>query len=146
MLFRSLNRVYEGGLSEFALREDVGLLAYSPLAGGNLSGKYLGGVVKPTWRRAVATQFVRYDTATQPLASARYVAVANAFGLDPSQMALAFVNRQRFITSTIIGATSLGQLAIDIGSADLELSDEVVAAIEQVHADKIGRASCRERV
>ena len=133
--YNLLNRVYEGGLSEFALREDVGLLAYSPLAGGNLSGKYLGGVVKPTWRRAVATQFVRYDTATQPLASARYVAVANAFGLDPSQMALAFVNRQRFITSTIIGATSLGQLAIDIGSADLELSDEVVAAIEQVHAD-----------
>lgn len=133
--YNLLNRVFEGGLSEFALREDVGLLAYSPLAGGNLSGKYLGGVIKPTWRRAVASQFVRYDTVQQPIASARYVAVANAFGLDPSQMALAFVNSRPFVTSTIIGATSLDQLATDIGSIDLKLDGEVVAAIEQIHAE-----------
>jgi aryl-alcohol dehydrogenase-like predicted oxidoreductase len=133
--YNLLNRQFEVGLSEFALREDVGLLAYSPLAGGNLSGKYLGGVVAPTSRRAVASQFVRYNTAAQPLASARYVAVAHAFGLDPSQMALAYVSSRSFVTSNIIGATSMEQLATDIGSAQLTLSPEVLAAIEAVYVE-----------
>ncbi|MFZ2998299.1 aldo/keto reductase [Sphingobium sp.] len=133
--YNLLNRTFEQGLSEFALREDVGLLAYSPLAGGNLSGKYLGGVIPAGSRRDVSKQFVRYDLPNQPVASARYVAIAQAFGLDPSQMALAFVNSRRFLTATIIGATSLDQLKIDIASADLKLPDEAIAAIEGVYRE-----------
>lgn len=133
--YNLLNRTFETGLSEFALREDVSLLAYSPLAGGNLAGKYLGGVIPPGSRRAVAKQFVRYDLPGQMPASARYVAIAHAFGLDPAQMALAFVNSRPFVTSNIIGATSLDQLKTDIGSIALSLSDEVMAAIEAVHRD-----------
>ncbi len=133
--YNLLNRVFEGGLSEFALREDVGLLAYSPLAGGNLTGKYLGGVMPPGSRREVAKQFVRYDLPGQPVASARYVAIANAFGLDPAQMALAFVNSRPFVTSTIIGATSMAHLRTNIASIDLTLSDDVIAAINHVHRE-----------
>lgn len=131
--YNLLNRIFEIGLSEFALREHVGLLAYSPLAGGNLTGKYLGGVIPTGSRRDVARQFVRYDLPNQPVASARYVAIAYAFGLDPAALALAFVHAQPFVTSTIIGATSLEQLRVNIASADIHLTDEHRAAIEAVH-------------
>jgi aryl-alcohol dehydrogenase-like predicted oxidoreductase len=130
--YNLLNRTFEIGLSEFALREQVGLLAYSPLAAGNLSGKYLGGVIPTGSRRAVAKQFVRYDTPGEPVASARYVALAHAHGIDPSQLALAFVNSRPFVTSTIIGATSREQLRIDIGSVDVSLAEEVLAEIENI--------------
>ena len=133
--YNLLNRVFEIGLSEFALREDVSLLAYSPLAGGNLTGKYLGGVIPKGTRRDVASQFRRYDLPGQPLASARYVAIAQAFGLHPAQLALAFVNSRAFVTSNIIGATSLEQLAIDIASVDVELPVEALKAIEAVHLE-----------
>lgn len=131
--YNLLNRLFEGGLSEFALREDVGLLAYSPLAAGHLSGKYMGGVIPKGSRLDVAHQFTRYDTPPQPDATARYVAIAHAFGLDPVQMALAFVNDRPFVTADIIGATSVEQLRTAIDSIDLKLSDEVLAAIETVH-------------
>jgi aryl-alcohol dehydrogenase-like predicted oxidoreductase len=134
--YNLLNRIFEIGLSEFALREDVGLLAYSPLAGGNLTGKYLGGVIPPGSRREVASQFRRYDLPGQPIASARYVAIARAHGLDPAELALAYVNSRAFVTSTIIGATSLEQLATDIASVDIVLSDEALAAIEAVHVEQ----------
>jgi aryl-alcohol dehydrogenase-like predicted oxidoreductase len=127
-----LNRTFEIGLSEFSLREDVSLLAYSPLAGGHLSGKYLGGQVPSGSRMAVAGNYTRYLRPQQPTASARYVAIAHAFGLDPSQMALAFVNDRLFVASNIIGATSMAQLKIDIASADMVLDEDVLAAIEQV--------------
>ncbi len=133
--YNLLNRVYETGLSEISLREQVGLLAYSPLAAGNLTGKYLGGAVPAGSRRAVARQFVRYDTSGQLPASARYVALAHAHGLDPAQLALAYVNSRPFVTSTIIGATSLKQLRTDIGSIDVTLSEEVLAEIEAIHRD-----------
>jgi aryl-alcohol dehydrogenase-like predicted oxidoreductase len=128
-----LNRTFEIGLSEFALREQVGLIAYSPLGAGNLTGKYLGGFTPPGSRRDVAKQFVRYETPGQPLATARYVALAHAHGLDPAQLALAFVNSRPFVTSTIIGATSLDQLRTDIGSTELVLSSEILAEIEAIH-------------
>ena len=131
--YNLINRVYENGLAEVSLREQVGLLAYSPLAAGNLTGKYLGGVVPPGSRRDVAKQFVRYDTPSQPVASARYVALAREHGVDPAQLALAYVNSRAFVTSTIVGATSLEQLRIDIGSSDLTLSAEVLAGIEAIH-------------
>jgi aryl-alcohol dehydrogenase-like predicted oxidoreductase len=133
--YNLLNRLFEIGLSEFALRERVSLLAYSPLAGGNLTGKYLGGVVPPGSRRAVAKQFVRYDLPGQQPASARYVAIAHAHGLDPAQMALAFVNSRPFVTSNIIGATSLDQLRADIASVEVTLGEDVLAAIEAVHRE-----------
>lgn len=133
--YNLLNRVFEIGLSEFALREEVSLLAYSPLAGGNLTGKYLGGVVPAGSRRAVAGQFRRYDLPGQPMASARYVAIAQAFGLHPAELALGFVNSREFVTSNIIGATSLEQLAIDIASIDVILPEEALKAIEAVHLE-----------
>jgi len=133
--YNLLNRTFEGGLSEFALREGVGLLAYSPLAGGNLTGKYLGGMIPPGSRRDVAKQFGRYDLPGQATASARYVAVAHAHGLDPAQMALAYVNSRTFVTANIIGATSVKQLEANIASTDIVLSPEAVAAIEAVHRE-----------
>jgi aryl-alcohol dehydrogenase-like predicted oxidoreductase len=133
--YNLLNRTFEQGLSEFALREDIGLLAYSPLAGGNLTGKYLGGTVPPGSRRDVSKQFVRYNLPGQPVASARYVAIAHAHGLDPAQLALAYVNSRPFVTSTIIGATSLAQLKTDIDSVHVTLPDEAIAAIEAVHRE-----------
>ncbi len=131
--YNLLNRIFEVGLSEIALREDVGLLAYSPLAAGNLTGKYLGGIVPPGSRRAVAQQFTRYDTPGQPEATARYVALAKAHGLDPAQLALAYVNSRRFVTATIIGATSLTQLRTAIASIDVTLDEAVLAEIEAIH-------------
>ncbi len=133
--YNLLNRVFEIGLSEFALREHVSLLAYSPLAGGNLTGKYLGGVIPKGSRRDVASQFRRYDLPGQPLASARYVAIAQAFGLHPAQLALAFVNSRAFVTSNIIGATSLEQLALDIASVDVTLPEDALKAIASVHLE-----------
>ncbi len=130
-----LNRTFENGLAEFALREDVGLLAYSPLAAGHLTGKYLGGFVPEGSRLAVASQFPRYENHVQRIASARYVAIARAHGMDPAQMALAYVNRQDFLTSTIVGATSLEQLAINIASIDLDLDETVLEAIEDVYRE-----------
>lgn len=133
--YNLLNRIFEIGLAEVALRETVGLLAYSPLAAGHLTGKYLGGVIPPGSRRAVASQFTRYETPSQPAATARYVELARTHGLDPAQMALAFVSAQPFVTSTIIGATSLDQLKTDIASIDLTLDPDVLDGIEAIHRE-----------
>lgn len=134
-VYSLLNRSFEIGLSEVAIREHCGLLAYSPLAGGTLSGKYLGGALPPGSRRALDGRKSRYDTPRGEAATQAYVDIARRHGLDPSQMAIAFVNRQPFVTSTIIGATSMAQLEIDMGAIDVRLSDEVVAEIEAVHSD-----------
>lgn len=130
--YNLLNRIFEIGLSEVSLRENVGLLAYSPLASGHLTGKYLGGVVPPGSRLAVTKQFTRYSTPGQPEATARYVALARELGLDPAQLALAYVNSRPFVTSTIIGATSLDQLRTDIGSVRLALDESVLTEIEAI--------------
>lgn len=131
--YNLLNRTYETGLSEFSLREGVGLLAYSPLAAGFLSGKYLGGVVPAGSRVAVASNFPRYLSPQQPDATARYVGVARAFGLSPAELALAYVYRQPFVTSSIIGATSLAQLEEDIAASLVSLPEEALAAVEAVY-------------
>lgn len=127
-----LNRIFEIGLSEFALREDVSLLAYSPLAAGHLSGKYLGGQIPPGSRRDVAKQFTRYEVPQQLDATARYGALARAFGLDPVQLALGFVHGRSFVTSSIIGATSVEQLDADIAASLVKLPQEVLDAIQEV--------------
>jgi aryl-alcohol dehydrogenase-like predicted oxidoreductase len=130
--YNLLNRSFETGLSEFALREQVGLLAYSPLASGHLTGKYLGGVIPTGSRLDVARQFTRYNTPNQPAATAAYVELASKHGLDPAQMALAFVNSRAFVTANIIGATTIEQLKTDIASVELELSAEILEEIEDI--------------
>jgi len=128
-----LNRTFEIDLSEIAVREDCGLLAYSPLAGGTLTGKYLDGRRPPGSRRTIDERGSRYETERGEAATREYVAITQRHGLDPAQMALAFVNRQPFLSANIIGATTLEQLQTNIDAAELTLSDEVMAEIEAVH-------------
>jgi aryl-alcohol dehydrogenase-like predicted oxidoreductase len=128
-----LNRTFEIGLSEFAHREQVGLLAYSPLAFGVLSGKYLGGARPAGARLTLFERFARYNGQEAQAATQAYVDLAKDHGLDPAQLALAYVNSRPFTTSTLIGATSLQQLAVDIGSAALDLSTELLEQIEAIH-------------
>lgn len=129
-----LNRTYEIGLAEIAMKENVGLLVYSALNMGVLSGKYLDGA-KPEGARFTVTDrnVARYNPPEAQEAIKRYVELARTHNLDPSQMALAFAISRNFVTSTIIGATSLEQLKADIDSADLRLSDEILNEIEKIH-------------
>ena len=131
-----VNRTFEIGLAEVAHREDVGLLAYSPLAGGTLSGKYEGGAEPPGARMTrYGDIFTRYASARGREAVSSYVQLARRHDLDPAQMALAFAYHQPFVTSTIIGATSLAQLASNIDAFALKLDDEVRAGIDAIHHD-----------
>lgn len=129
-----LNRLYEVGLAEISHRENIGLLAYSPLGFGVLSGKYLNGK-RPTGARL--TQYDHYDRYINEQAQAvtiQYAKIAADAGLDMAQMALAFVNSRSFVTSNIIGATNTEQLQSNIDSVNLTLSKEVLDAIEAVHS------------
>lgn len=128
-----LNRTFETALAEVAIREDVGLLAYSPLAQGYLTGKYLDGARPAGARTTLFDRGQRYQTAGTEEAIKRYIAVAREAGLDPAQMALAFVSSRAFVTANIIGATSMEQLRTDIASIDLKLSPEVEARIDAIH-------------
>lgn len=130
-----LNRSFEVGLAEMAIREDCGLLAYSPLGFGVLSGKYLGGARPAGARITEHPVYARYITPRAEAATARYVAIAREAGLDPAQMALAYVNSRPFLTANLIGATSLAQLEANLAAAALTLSADVLHAIEAVHAD-----------
>ena len=130
-----LNRTFEVGLAECAEREDVRLLAYSPLAFGMLTGKYLNGAAPEGARLTRWERFSRYTNARGTRATADYVALAQKHGIDPAQMALAYVNSRSFLTSNIIGATTMEQLETNIASADVELSDELIESIEAIHAD-----------
>jgi aryl-alcohol dehydrogenase-like predicted oxidoreductase len=132
--YNLLNRSFEIGLAEFAHREDVGLLAYSPLGFGVLTGKYLDGARPDAARLTLFTRFRRYTGEPGQQATRAYVELARRHGLMPAQMALAYVNTRPFLTSTIIGATTLEQLRDNIASIDLTLSDEVLAGIEAIHA------------
>jgi len=131
--YNLLNRTFEVGLAEIAMREQCGLLAYSPLAFGMLSGKYENGARPSNARISLFSRFTRYTNPQSEAACARYVALAREHGLDPAQMALAFVTAQPFVTSNIIGATSLTQLDSNLASSDLTLSAEVLAGIEAIH-------------
>ncbi|AQQ68570.1 NADP(H)-dependent aldo-keto reductase [Microbulbifer agarilyticus] len=128
-----LNRTFEVGLAEMAIREQCGLLAYSPLGFGTLSGKYLNGAHPEGARLTLFERFQRYTGERAVAATEAYVALAREFGLDPAQMALAFVTQQPFVTSNIIGVTTLAQLQSNIASAELVLGDELLAAINEVH-------------
>ncbi|MBW1214914.1 NADP(H)-dependent aldo-keto reductase [Pantoea allii] len=128
-----LNRSFEVGLAEISQHEGVELLAYSCLAFGTLSGKYLNGAQPAGARNTLFSRFTRYSGEQSQLAVAEYVALAQQHQLDPSQMALAFVRQQPFVSSTLLGATTLDQLQINIDSANLTLSNEVLEALEAIH-------------
>lgn len=128
-----LNRLYEVGLAEISHRENVGLLAYSPLGFGVLSGKYLEGKQPQGARLTLYDRYQRYINEEAKWATEQYAQIARDAKIDMAQMALAFVNSRHFVTSNIIGATSLEQLKSNIDSVNLELSEEVLAAIEDVH-------------
>lgn len=130
-----LNRTFEVGLAEFAHREQVGLLAYSPLAFGVLSGKYLHGARPPHSRLTLFSRFTRYTGERVELAVRAYVALARAHGLDPAQMALAYVYSRPFLTSALVAGTTMEQLRSNFAASTLNLSAEVVAGIEEIHRD-----------
>lgn len=128
-----LNRLYEVGLAEFSYRENIGLLPYSPLAFGVLSGKYDGGKKPEGARLTKFAHFSRYNSENSRRAAAQYSELARAHGLTPAQLALAFATSRFFTTSTILGATNLDQLAENISSAKVNLSSEVLEKIEAIH-------------
>ncbi|MFV8866737.1 NADP(H)-dependent aldo-keto reductase [Serratia fonticola] len=129
-----LNRSFEIGLAEISQHEGIELLAYSSLAFGTLSGKYLNGAKPAGARNTLFSRFTRYSSAQSQAAIAEYVALAKKHGLDPSQMALAFVRQQPFVASTLLGATTLEQLKINIDSFDVVLNEEVLQALEEIHS------------
>lgn len=127
-----LNRSFEVGLAEMAEREQVGLLAYSPLGFGMLSGKYENGARPKGARLSLFDRFDRYSNSQAEQACDAYVKLARAHGLSPAQMALAYVNSRSFVSSNIIGATTLQQLKENIASIEVSLSETVCAEIEAI--------------
>jgi aryl-alcohol dehydrogenase-like predicted oxidoreductase len=131
--YNLVNRAFETGLSEIFYRERVSLLAYSPLGQGYLSGKYDGGALPAGSRKLLFDRLGRYELGNGPRAISTYVALARKHGLDPAQMALAFATSRPFVTSTIIGATTMDQLKTDIEGDLSKLSEEVLKDIEAIH-------------
>ncbi|MBX2836757.1 MAG: aldo/keto reductase [Gammaproteobacteria bacterium] len=130
-----INRIFEGGLSEFAYRENVGLLAYSPLGMGALSGKYIDGLRPVDSRMARFPDFMtRYQSAVAETAIREYAELSQQHGLTPTQLALGFVNTRPFVTANIIGATNLVQLKENIDTAEVTISEELEKAIEDIHS------------
>ena len=130
-----LNRTYEIGLAEISWREKAGLLAYSPLGFGVLSGKYLEGARPAGSRLTLFPEYTRYSSKAAITATGKYIALARQHQLDPAQMALAYVNSRAFLTSTIIGATTMAQLKSNIDSIRLTLPAHVLEAIEAIHVE-----------
>lgn len=129
--YNFLRRYYDMDLAELAFHEDVGLLAYSPLAAGAISGKYLGGALPPGTRGAISGGAYRNNELTEPAIRA-YIALAQKHGLDVCQMAIAFCLTKPFMTSVIIGATNMEQLKSNIDAADVQLDQEVLDGIQQI--------------
>ena len=128
-----LNRSYEIGLAEVSWREKAGLLAYSPLGFGVLSGKYLAGARPAGARLTLFPDYSRYSNNAATAATEKYVALARQHNLEPAQMALAYVHSRPFLTGTIIGATTMEQLKRNIDSIQVRLTDEVLEGIETIH-------------
>jgi len=129
-----LNRSYEVGMAEISMRENCGLLAYSPLAFGMLTGKYDNGA-KPNGARLTlfGDMFTRYTKPKGLKYSEKFNDLAKKNNFTPTQMALAFVNSRKFLTSNIIGATDMNQLEENIKSVEIKLSSEVIEEIELIH-------------
>lgn len=130
-----LNRIYEVGLSEISHRENIGLLAYSPLGFGMLTGKYINSIPKKSRLGLYGEWFTRYNNEKCITATKKYLAVAKKYDLSLTQLALAFVNTRPFLTSNIIGATTISQLKENIESIDIDLSDDIINEINDIHED-----------
>lgn len=128
-----LNRTYEIGMAEIAHYENVGLLAYSPLAFGYLTGKFRNGARPANARVTLFSRFSRYSNPESEWATEQYAQLAEQHGLTLTQLALAFIKQQFFVTSTIIGATHLDQLKQNIDAFEINLSEEILKGIEQIH-------------
>jgi aryl-alcohol dehydrogenase-like predicted oxidoreductase len=132
--YNLLNRTFEIGNAEISIKKKVGLLAYSPLAFGILSGKFLDGKKHPNSRVELFPQMARYNNPQVENAVKRYAKIAKKYNLSFAQMSLAFVNQQPFVTSNIIGATNLNQLEENINSINITLTEEIIKEIEAVFA------------
>ena len=128
-----LNRIYEVGLAEISQHEHVGLLAYSPLGFGVLTGKYLDETPKDSRLGLYGDWFTRYSDESTIEAVRKYVALARDHGMSPTELSLAFVNTRPFVTSNIIGATKMDQLKENIKSIEIKLTDQVIEQIEEIH-------------
>jgi len=128
-----LNRVFEGDMAEIAIRENIGLLAYSPMAFGVLSGKYVKGTAAENSRLKLFPRFARYSSEQSTEATKQYLKLAEDHNMSLAQMALAFVTQQPFVTSNIIGATTLDQLKENINSIRIELDENLLKSINLVH-------------
>lgn len=131
--YNLLNRTYEIGMSEIAHYEGVGLLTYSPLAFGYLTGKFRHGARPANARVTLFSRFSRYSNPQSEWATEQYAQLAEQHGLSLTQLALAFIKQQFFVTSTIIGATNLDQLKENIQAFEIDLSEEILKAIEDIH-------------
>ena len=129
-----LNRLFEINLAEVSMRENVGLLAYSPLAFGGLSGKYLNGQLPENSRLKLFPHYNRYSSPQSQFLIQKYLELANELNISLAQLSLAFVNQRDFVTSTIIGATNLTQLNENISSIEIELSDNTLKKIDEIQA------------
>ena len=131
--YNLLNRLFEIGNAEVCIRENTGLLAYSPLGFGMLSGKYLNGNMPEDSRLKLFPTLKRFSSNESMKASQLYMEIALRHNLSLTQMSLAFVNSRPFVTSNIIGASKLCQLKENIESIQVDLSDEILSEIEKVH-------------
>ena len=133
-VYSLVNRVYDIANSEVSVRENCGLLAYSPLAGGRLSGKYMNNNKPKNARYTLwPSRFSRHHTKRGEIAIAKYVNLAKKHNILPSTFANAFVNDRPFVTSNIIGATTVEQLKENIDSINITLSKEILEEIEDIH-------------
>jgi aryl-alcohol dehydrogenase-like predicted oxidoreductase len=128
-----VNRIYEVGLAEITQHEQVGLLAYSPLGFGVLTGKYLKSIPNDSRLGLYGDWFTRYSNEATKIATSEYADIAKKHSMTPAQLALAFVNTRFFVTSNIIGATKMEQLKENIDTVNIKLSDEIIEEINKVH-------------
>ena len=131
--YNLLNRTYEVGLSEVSMREQVGLLAYSPLAQGYLTGKYQKGALPEGSRKQLFNRLQRYEGQGVEKTIDQYLAIARKYGLDASQMANQFATTRPFVTSNIIGATTMEQLKLAVTSVNVDMSEELEKDLDAVH-------------
>ena len=129
-----LNRIFEGDAAEISIRENMGLLAYSPMGNGVLSGKYIKGIAADNARLKLFPRFARFSSNQSTEATKKYLKIAEDHNMTLAQMSLAFVTQQPFVTSNIIGATNLEQLEENIDSININLSGEILEQINAVHA------------
>jgi aryl-alcohol dehydrogenase-like predicted oxidoreductase len=131
-----LNRIYEVGLAEISQHENVGLLAYSPLGFGQLTGKYINKTEKNSRLGLFGDWFTRYSNDECLQAVEKYLKIADKYNLSLTHLALAFVNTRPFVTSNIIGATTMEQLKENVDSVNIEITESMLEDINQVHSSQ----------